>query len=143
MAAVSVYSFSDVTMVISHPNVGKLTVTGEGVGSISVSRANDMTQHDIAADGSVMVSKIVTENGNIAISLQQTSPAHKWLKKWLDYCVSAPSNEWVQTTATLTHPEFGETINMSGISPQKRADAAFQSAGQQVTWNLMAAKITG
>lgn len=143
MGATTVYSFSDVSMVISNPNVGQITITGEGVGSISISRANDMTQHDIAADGSVMISKIVTQNGTIAISLQQTSPAHRWLKKWLDYCISAPTNEWANTTATLKHPAFGETIDMSGISPQKRADAAFQSAGQQVTWNLMAARITG
>lgn len=143
MGSVSVYSFADVSLVISHPKVGKLTITGEGVGSISIARANDMTQHDIAADGSIMISKVVTENGTMAVALQQTSPAHKWLKKWLDYCVAAPSNEWASTSATLKHPEFGEIINISGISPQKRPDAAFQSAGQQVTWNLMAAKITG
>lgn len=139
----TVYSFDDVSLVISHPKVGKLTITGEGVGSVSIARSNDMTQHDIAADGSVMISKIVTKNGTIAIALQQTSAAHKWLKKWLTYLTSAPTAQWAQTSAVLKFPAFGETINMTGISPQKRADAAYQQAGQQVTWNLMAAKIEG
>jgi len=141
--AITTYSFADVSMVISDPQVGKLTITGEGVGSISIARANDMTQHDVAADGSTMISKVVTENGTIAIALQQTSPAHRWLKKWLAYKVSAPTEQWATTTAVLNFPAFGETINISGISPQKRADAAFQAAGQQVTWNLMAARIVG
>ena len=139
----TVYSFADVSLVISHPKVGKFTITGKGVGSVSVSRANDMTQHDVAADGSVMVSKIVTENGTVAIAIQQTSAAHKWLKKWHDYLKVAPTSEFAKSTAILKNPAVGETISMSGVTPQKRADSAFQQAGQQVTWNLMAAKITG
>lgn len=141
--ATTVYSFADVSLVISHPKVGKFTITGEGVGSVSISRANDMTQHDVAADGSVMVSKIFTENGTIAIAIQQTSAAHKWLKKWHDYLKVAPTSEFAKSTAILKNPAVGETISMSGVTPQKRADSAFQQAGQQVTWNLMAAKITG
>lgn len=136
------YSFSDVSLVISHPKVGKHTITGEGVGSISIAYANDMTQHDTAADGEIMVSKIVTDNGTIALAIQQTSAAHKWLKKWAKYLKTAPTNQWAQTSAVLKNPSAGETINITGISPQKRADAAYQQAGQQVTWNLMAAKIT-
>ena len=141
--ATTVYSFADVYLVISHPKVGKFTITGEGVGSVSISRANDMTQHDVAADGSVMVSKIFTENGTVAIAIQQTSAAHKWLKKWHDYLKVAPTSEFAKSTAILKNPAVGETISMSGVTPQKRADSAFQQAGQQVTWNLMAAKITG
>lgn len=139
----STYSFDDVSLVISHKNVGKCTITGKGVGSISISRSNDVTQHDIAADGSVMVSKVVTKNGTIALALQQTSSANKWFKKWYSYLLTAPTSEWAETTAVLTLPSLGESIQMSGISPQKVADASYQSAGQQVTWNLMATKIEG
>ena len=141
--ATTVYSFADVSLVISHPKVGKFTITGEGVGSVSISRANDMTQHDVAADGSVMVSKIFTENGTVAIAIQQTSAAHKWLKKWHDYLKVAPTSEFAKSTAILKNPAVGETISMSGVTPQKRADSAFQQVGQQVTWNLMAAMMTG
>ena len=143
MSEFTTYSFSDVSLVIKHPKVGTCTLTGKGVGSVSIARANDMTQHDIAADGSTMVSKIVTKNGTMAINLQQTSTAHKWLKKWLNYCVNASTNQWANTRATLKFPAYGEQIDMTGISPQKRPDAAYQASGQQVTWNLMAAEISG
>lgn len=139
----STYSFDDVSFVISHKKVGKCTITGKGVGSISIARANDVTQHDVAADGSVMVSKIVTKNGTIALALQQTSSAHKWLKKWYSYLLTAATNQWAETSAVLNLPSNGESIKISGISPQKAADAAYQQAGQQVTWNLMATKIEG
>ncbi len=137
------YSFADVTFVMSHPAVGMVTITGEGVGSITISRSNDVTQHDLAADGSVMVSKIIATNGTIAIAIQQTSYVHKWLKKLYDYLQIAPTDQWTQASAVLKNPALGETINMSGISPQKRADAAFQQVGQQVTWNFMATTIAG
>lgn len=137
------YSFADVTFVMSHPKVGKFTFTGEGLGSISIARSNDLTQHDIAADGSVMISKVVTKNGTIALALQQTSAAHAWLKKLHNYLLVAPTSEWAQASAVLKNPAIGETITMSGISPQKRADASYQQAGQQVTWNFMAATING
>lgn len=143
MSEFTTYSFADVSLVISHPKVGSCTLTGKGLGSVSVARANDMTQHDIAADGSTMVSKVVTKNGTMGINLQQTSTGHKWLKKWLAYCVGAPTNEWAQTKATLKFPAYGEQIDMNGISPQKRPDAAYQAAGQQVNWNLMVAEISG
>lgn len=142
MSKTTVYSFKDVSLVLSHPSVGKFTLTGEGLGSVSVSEANDLTQHDVAADGSVMVSKIDTENGTMAIAIQQTSAAHTWLNKWVKYLKIAPTSEWAQTSGILKNPATGETINLSGISPQKRADAGFQQTGQQVTWNLMAAKIS-
>ena len=139
----TVYSFADVSLVISHPSVGKFTFTGEGLGSVAVSRANDMTQHDTAADGSVMISKVVTKNGTLAISVQQTSAAHAWMKKLTDYLEVAPTSEWALSSAILSNPSVGESINMSGVSPQKRADSNYQQAGQQVTWNLMAAVIDG
>lgn len=141
--ATTTYSFADVSLVLSHPSVGKITITGTGVGSVSISRSNDLTQHDVAADGSVMVSKVNTKNGTIAIAIQQTSTAHAWLKKWTSYLLTAPTSEFAKASAILKNPSLGETINMSGVTPQKRADVAFQQSGQQVTWNLMAATING
>ena len=139
----STYSFADVVFVMSHPAVGTVTITGEGVGSITVSRSTDVTQHDLAADGSVMVSKILASNGTIALSVQQTSSAMKWLKKWHDYIQVAPTEEWAKASAILKNPALGETVSITGISPQKHADAAYLAAGQQVTWNLMAVEIAG
>ena len=139
----STYSFTDTSLVLSHPKVGQYVFNGQGLGSVTVSRANDNTQHDIAADGSTMTSKIVTKNGTLAITIQQTSPAQMWLKKWYNYLVAAPTNEWASTNAVFSVPATGERFNITGISPQKIPDAVFQQAGQQVTWTLMATDISG
>ena len=139
----TVYSFADVTFILSHPAVGQFTFTGEGVGSISITRATDVTQHDIAADGTVMVTKILAKNGTIGLNIQQTSEGNKFLKRWVAYITEAPTSEWARASAVLRCPAQGETININGISPQKRADVTYQAAGQQVAWSLMAAEIDG
>ena len=139
----TVYSFADVTFILSHPAVGQFTFTGEGVGSIAISRATDVTQHDIAADGTVMVSKILAKNGTIGLNIQHTSDGNRFLKRWVSYITEAPTSEWALASAVLRCPAQGETVSINGISPQKRADVTYQSAGQQVTWNLMAAEIEG
>lgn len=138
----SVYSFADVSLVLSHPNVGQCVLTGQGLGSVAISRTNDNSQHDVAADGSVMVSKILSKNGVMQIAIQQTSEAQAWLKKWYAYLMNAPTSEWARTNAVLKNPSANETFNMSGVSPQKRPDATFQQTGQQVTWGMMCAEIT-
>ena len=137
------YSFADVSLILSHPAVGQFTFTGEGVGSVSVSRATDVTQHDLAADGSVMVSKIIAKNGTMTLNIQQTSEGHRFLKRWVSYITNAPTSEWARASAVLHCPAQGETITMQGVSPQKRADVAYQASGQQVAWPLMAAEING
>lgn len=137
----TVYSFADVTFILSHPAVGQYTFTGTGVGSIAITRSTDVTQHDLAADGTVMVSKILVKNGVAALSIQQTSEGHAFLKRWLAYITEAPTSEWAKASAVLRCPAQGETITLNGVSPQKSADVTYQAAGQQVTWNLMAAEI--
>ena len=137
----SSYSFADVVFTIRHPSVGSMTVTGEGTGSISVSYATDATQHDIAADGSVMVSKIIARNGTIAITVQQTSAANRWLERYANYIRVAPTSEWAAASAVLDCDHTGEHFQMKGISPQKDPDSPFQAAGQSITWNLMAVEI--
>lgn len=140
------YSFQDVRATISHPNVGQSTdfvITGEGVGSINVNMSNDRTAHDVAADGSVMISKILTKNGTIVITAQQTSSIHQWLLKWANYVCSevTPASEYAKANLTIEADSTGETIDCSGVTPQKIADRVYQQQGQNVSWTLMAAKI--
>ena len=140
---IKTYSFADVTFVLRHPSVGQFTFTGKGTGSVSFNNSNDATVHDVAADGAVMISKILVENGLVAINLQQVSEGHLWLLKLLKYLKEAPTSEWARASAILNVPATGEIVNFIGVSPQKRADATFQAQGQQVTWNMMAARISG
>ena len=49
MSRVYVYSFEDTVLTISHPNFGTYSAYGTGIGSLSISYANDVTKHDVAA----------------------------------------------------------------------------------------------
>lgn len=137
----STYSFLDLSGAIAHPSLGAYTFTGEGVGELTVAMSTERTAHDVAADGSVMVSKIAGNNGTISLSVQQTSSVHKWLLNWFNYLVQAPTGEWAQTSAALRNTADGSSHIITGISPQKVPDKPYQSQGQRVTWVLMAAEI--
>lgn len=137
----STYSFGDVVASLNFAGIIPIVITGQGTGSIDTSMSGEKTVHDVAADGSVMVSKILGNNGTIALSLQQTSSAHKLLLLWYNYILNAPSNEWANNTITIRNNVLGETIVATGVSPQKLPDKPYQAQGQKVTWNLMAAEI--
>lgn len=135
------YSFTDLVGSIHSDVVGDFIFTGNGVGSVSVSKATERTSHDIAADGSVMISKIAGNNGTVTIETQQTSPLHLWLMKWFQAHWSAPTSQWAGTSMLLKNTSTGGSHVCSGVSPQKEADVPYQSQGQRVTWTLMCADI--
>ena len=78
---ISTYSFEDIDFTIKHPDVGSFSANGEGLGDITVTWTNDRTAHDVAGDGSTMVSKIRTYNGTWTINTQQTSTLKRWPHK--------------------------------------------------------------
>ena len=141
MAKTSTYSFGDVTATLNFAGIIPYSITGEGTGSIDITMATEKTSHDIAADGSVMVSKILGDNGSVAISLQQTSTAHKMLLLWYNYLKAASSSEWANNSMVIRNNVYGETIVCTGVSPQNKPGISFQAQGQKVTWTLMAADI--
>ena len=135
------YSFSDVSVIIAHPSVGQYVANGVGIGTINVSMTTDRTAHDVAADGSVMVTKIRGRNGAVTIAVQQTSELNKWLLKWYNYLEAAATSKWAETTITIKSPVMKDLISATGVSPQKLADKPYQAQGQNVNWTLMAADI--
>ena len=142
MAGHTTYSFGDVTATLNFTGIVPITVSGEGTGSIDTTMAGDKTSHDIAADGMVMISKVLGNNGTIALNIQQTSSTHKLLLLWYNYILGASSAEWANNSITIRNNVLGETIVATGVSPQKLPDKPYQAQGQKVTWNLMAAEIT-
>jgi hypothetical protein len=136
------YSFLDTVLILSHPILPvPIVVTGEGAGSITVSMQEARTAHDVAADGSVMVSKIAGNNGTVAIDVQQTSIAHKELLSLFNQLVIAPPDQWAQAALTIRNVTDGTGHLCTGISPAKIPDKAYGKSGAHVTWSLMAADI--
>lgn len=139
--ATTTYSFTDVAVIMNHPSLGQYIATGEGIGTITITMSTDRTAHDVAADGSIMISKIAGNNGTIAFQIQQTSEFNQWLLNAYNYLISAPTSEWAQASMTVRSTSMGDLVNASGISFQNRAELSYQQQGQQRTWNLMAASI--
>lgn len=135
------YSFTNISMVLSHPGVGEYTINESGVGNITVSAAGDVTAHNVAADGHVMVSKMKAPNGTITIEVQQVSEMNTYLKKWYNFVNNADTDQWIAMIITVRDATNGFTTQLMGVSPQTVADETFQAEGQMVTWTLMAAEV--
>ena len=139
--SVSTYSFTDINATISHPSYGSYTIQGEGIGDLTISKATDRSSHDIASDGSVMVSKIAGNNGNVSINAQQTSSLHSFLQGMFNYLWLAETNEWAQISITVKAPNMNKTYFGTGGSFTKEPDEPFQAQGQRVSWNILFADI--
>lgn len=142
--AYNVYSFQDVLVSFSSTSVGAASSTGIGMGSIAIDMATEKTVHEVAADGVVMISKILGENGTVALAMQQTSTLNKYLMKWYNYInnPTTPTEAWADMVITVVAININDKTICTGVSPQKLANRPYQAQGQQVTWTLMAAEIT-
>lgn len=135
------YSFQDVSVVFSHPDFGRYLAQGEGLGQITIGMATDRTAHDVAADGTVMVSKIAGRNGTVTIQAQQTSSLHKWLLLLYNYLEQAPASAWAKLSIVVRSPAMLDYYECNGCSFLKIPDKAYQATGQQIAWSIMAADI--
>jgi len=138
----STYAFEDFSAIITHKAMGQLTLQGSGIGTITFTMANDVSSHDVAADGSVMTSKIKASNGTVAIAVQQTSDANAWFTRLYNYLVTASSKEWAGISLMGTSAVMQVTHTGSNMSFQKRSDKPYQQQGQQVTWTFLAGELT-
>lgn len=141
MANIYTYSFEDTSVVISHPSFGSYSAYGSGIGDLSISMANDVTQHDVAADLAVVVSKSVKRNGTVTFNILQSSAFNTWLKKFAAYIENADTSEFALATLVITNKSTGEKFTCTGVSHQKRPDSAYQSQSQNKSWALMCANI--
>lgn len=143
MARVYTFSFEDTSLTISHPGFGTYTAYGTGIGDITISYANDVTYHNVAADLAVVVSKWVARNGNVQMNILQSSDFNEWLKKFAAFLEEAPTDQFALATMDIKNKSTGDSYHCTGVSHQKRADNVFQSQAQNRTWTMMCANISG
>lgn len=139
MPQTTTYSFDDVEVTFSHPGIGLYLVNGKGIGSISVTMSTEKSVHDVAADGSVMVSKIPGDNAAVDIEVQQTSEFHKWLTNYYNFVKLAPASQWANAAIVIRDKIGGALITALDVSPLKKADKPYQAQGQRVTWPFLSA----
>ena len=143
MPDVTTYSFLDLTGSIHHDVAGDYLFQGQmGAGSVAIAMTTEKTVHDLASDGSIMVSKMAGENGTISIEVQQTSDLHAWLLDTYNLVNFTPdTSQWAGMSMMLRNIVDGSSHVASGMSFQKVPDKSYQAQGQRVTWVLMAADI--
>ncbi len=141
MAEYTTYSFLDLSGALVHPDLGAYIFTGQGTGQVTVTMDTERTAHNVAADGTVMVSKIAGHNGKIQIQCQQTSNVHKWLLAAENALYIADTDAWAEMSAALRNSSDGTSHIITGMSFGKVPDKVYQPEGQMVTWTLWAANI--
>lgn len=142
MPRVYTYSFEDTVLTISHPNFGTYSAYGTGIGSLSISYANDVTKHDVAADLAVVVSKWVAKNGTVTLDIMQSSDFNAWLKKFTAFLENSDTDQFALATMSISNKSTGDSYYCTGVSHQKRADNNFQSQAQNRSWTMMCASIS-
>lgn len=142
------YSFKDITGAFTHPLAGTQILGGAGnigMGSITIGMTQDRTEHDIASDGSVMVSYIPGDNGTVSIEVQQTSDIHAYFLNWFNLCKTAADagdvSNWASGALTIRNLLDQSKHTLTGISPGKVPDKVYTQRGQKITWQFPAARV--
>lgn len=136
------YSFQEASVVLSHPAFGQYQVVGQGAGSVDIDFANDVSSHDLAADGKVMTSRIKAKNGTVSLNIQQISDVNAWLTSLYNYLLSAPATDWNELVIVVDVPSIGEKTTCTGCAFQKNSPRSYQAQGQQKTWLFMSENIS-
>ena len=148
MSLGSTYSFKSLVGVLVNAVFGvsiPLTGGNVGFGQMTVTMTTERTAHDVAADGTVMVSYIAGDNGDIAIEVQESSVLHSALLSLYNQAITAANNDdvsgWAATTISFRMLTDGTSHILSGVSFGKIPDKPYQASGQKMTWRMMAANI--
>lgn len=140
------YSFKDSSGAFTHPLAGAFPFAGQiGMNQLHVAMATEQTVHDLAADGTIMVSAVAGDNGSLAIEVQQTSLLHQFLLAWYNQIKilrdQGNVQDWATAAVTVRNMVDGSTHVCTGVSPSKIPDKVYAAQGQKLTWNLMCADI--
>jgi len=137
------YSFKALAAVFTHPlaSPNQFVISGQvGAGSVVVDNLTEHTSQDVAADGNVMVSAIVGDNGMVTVNCQQTSALYKWMLNTWNAINSALQNgdasQAAVLTVTLRNTLDGTSHRCQGGSFGKIPPKPYEAQGQKISWAL-------
>jgi hypothetical protein len=134
------YSFLDCILNIAFPT-GAMSITGQGIGDVSVNMSQDRSAIDYANDGNPVISKIAGNGGSIVINVQQTSAAHRFLLGMYNALIVQPPSLWAQATGIMRCLSDGTTHTFSGACFLKVPDKSYEKQSKMVTWTLLCGDI--
>lgn len=134
----STYSFDDIDFTLTLAGES-YTMAGDGIGELTYEYLPTTSTQDVAADGSVMTSKIIARNARFNFSSQQTSALHKFFIKQFNILRDEQTEEWATGTLTITDRLNNIIIRASNVAFEKQASTTFASEGGRVQWPMVAA----
>ncbi len=151
----NVYSLRDITCVMSHPSVGKCTISETGDGRIGFSFSGDMSQNTKTSNGYVTVNRIKVKDGQITLEVPCNADSDIFIKRWIKYLDSDKTStaEYADATLTITDPfakinadRNGTTLKSPkpgvrtytfyGVVPQKQPDGQYEQTAQNVQYQF-------
>jgi hypothetical protein len=111
-----------------------------GLNEISVIMSTEKSSQSVAADGTVLNSVIAGDNGEVVLTMQQTSSLHTYLMIWYNVIhallLAGQIQNWA--SAALTIRKGTSTVHIcTGVEPTKVPDKPYAAQGQNVVWRLM------
>lgn len=134
------YSFLDCILILAFPT-GAMTITGKGIGDFSVSMTQERSAMQAAADGTIMISKIAGNHGQLTINVQQTSDAHKFLLAMYNALIILPPSMWAQAAGLARCTSDSTSHTFTGMCFQKLGDKGYEAQGKNVSWVLLCGDI--
>jgi len=137
------YSFLDVSFTISHGLLGQKSVVGQGIGKINIAYSDNLTDSELGADESVMITKVNSSRGTVSLQVLQTSSVNKWLINAVNTLRNADASVWAQMSIVISELfDNGLTVTAVNCAPVKRADREDAQKGGYVTWEFFSPHIT-
>ena len=142
-----VYSFKDLSGQFTSPVLSQpLFFAGQiGIKKITVSMATERSMHDLGADGTVLISAVAGNNGQVTIDCQQNSITHQALLRWYNAVKIAfdagDVSDFATASMTLRNISDGSGHNITGISLPKLSDKPYAAQAADIQWVLHAANI--
>ena len=136
----SVYSLADVITTFNHPDVGKMVLSDNGGGRISIGYAGDLASNTVTATGYVVVNKMKSTNGTCQLEIPTNSEADNFLRKWIRYIKQASTNKFALASLTLKDTAANRTITLTGVVPQKEPDEGYDQQSGNRQYNLLFAE---
>ena len=147
MANPTLYSFADVVGSITNPVIPvPFIFSGQiGVGHFTVGYTTVRSQMDVSADGAVMISSILGNNGHFSVEAQQTSSVHAFLFDLFNLLTTAQQlgdvSNWAATQVVINAIVNKTTHILTGVCFEKPPDTPYGSQGARITWPLLAANV--
>ena len=135
------YSFDDIDFTITLADES-YTMAGDGIGELTYEYLPTTSVQDVAADASVMTSKIIARNARFTFSTQQTSFLHKYFISKFNDLNNRSTEDWAEGTVVITDRLNNIIIRAEHLAFEKPAGATFAAEGGRTSWPFVAAFAT-